>query len=78
MAPLRVINNTTQREAEPTSEVDGWVGDGATEIEVVRVSNIRISGTRPIGAIVAYAPQGASIQVDTPATGKLLVQATDY
>ena len=78
MAPLRVINNTTHREAEPTSEVDGWVGDGATEIEVVRVSNIRISGTRPIGAIVTYAPQGASIQVDMPAKGKLLVQATDY
>ena len=66
------------REAAPTSVVVGWVGIRAIEIEVVRVINIRISGTRPIAAIVAHEPQGASIQVDMPATGKLLVQATDY
>jgi len=59
--------------AEPTSVVDGWVGTGATEIEVVRVINIRISGTRPIVARVAHGPQGASIQVDTPATARLKV-----
>ena len=50
--------------------VVGWVGICAIEIEVVRVINIRISGTRPIVAIVAHVPQGASIQVDIPATGK--------
>ena len=38
---------------------------------MVRVINIRISGTRPIVAIVAHVPQGASIQVDIPATGIL-------
>jgi len=40
-------------------------------MEVVRVINIRISGTRPIVAIVAHDPQGASTQVDIPATGKI-------
>ena len=55
-------------EAVPTSGVVGWVGTCANEIEAVRVINIRISGTRPIVAIVAHGPQGASIQVDIPAT----------
>ncbi len=56
-------------EAVPTSGVVGWVGTCANEIEAVRVINIRISGTRPIVSIVAHGPQGASIQVDIPATG---------
>ena len=56
----------------PTSGVVGWVGTCANEIEAVRVINIRISGTRPIVAIVSHAPQGASTQVDIPATGKKL------
>ena len=49
----------------------GWVGTCANGIEVVRVINIRISGTRPIVAIAAHGPQGASIQGDIPATGKI-------
>jgi len=60
--PLREVDIClTHREADPTSAVAGWVGSCATEIEVVRVTNIRISGTRPIVAMVAHVPQGASI-----------------
>ena len=55
----------------PTSVVEGWVGICATEIEVVCIINIRISGTRPIVAIVSHGPQGASIQGDIPATVKI-------
>ena len=55
----------------PTSVVDGGVGICAIESEVVRGINIRISGTRPIVAIAAHVPQGASRQVDIPATGKI-------
>ena len=59
------------READPTSVVVGQIGIRAIEIEVVRVTNIRIGGTRPIAAIDAHVPQGASIQADSPATGKI-------
>ncbi len=69
----RLDDYLTYGEANLASVVDGWVGTGATEIEVVRVINIRISGTRPIVARVAHGPQGASIQVDTPATARLKV-----
>lgn len=58
------------REAEPTSAVVGWVGFCATEMEVVRAINIKISGTRPVAAIDAHVLQGASIQGDIPATGE--------
>ena len=66
-----LVCNTAHREAVPTSVVEGWVGICATEIEVVCIINIRISGTRPIVAMEAHVPQGASIQVDIPATGKV-------
>ncbi len=60
--PLREVDIClTHREADPTSVVGGWVGIRAIEIEVVRVINIRISGTRPIVASTAHVPQGASI-----------------
>ena len=66
-----LTGDTTHREAVPTSGVVGGVGKCAMEMEVVRVINIRISGTRPIVAMVAHVPQGASIQVDMPATVKI-------
>ena len=65
----RLDDYPTHREADPTSVVGGGVGIRAMESEVVRVINIRISGTRPIVAMAAHVPQGASRQVDTPATG---------
>ena len=55
----------------PTSGVVGWVGTCANEIEAVGVINIRISGTRPIVGTSTYGPDGASIQVNIPATGKI-------
>ena len=66
-----MTRETTHREAIPTSAVEGWVGICAIEMEAVRVINIRISGTRPIVAMEAHVPQGASIQADIPATGKI-------
>ena len=71
LASLPVNSDMLHREAAPTSVVVGWEGNGSIEMEVVRVINIRISGTRPIVAIVAHDPQGASTQVDIPATGKI-------
>ena len=55
----------------PTSGVVGWVGTCANGIEGVRVINIRISSTRPIVAMAAHVPQGASKQADIPATGEI-------
>ncbi len=69
----RLDDYLTYGEANLASVVVGGVGSRAIEMEVVRVINIKISGTRPIEASESHVPQGASIQVDTPATARLKV-----
>lgn len=56
----------------PTNVVVGWLGIRTIKIEVVRIINIRISGTRPIVTINPHEPQGAITQVGIPATGKTI------